>query len=184
MKRFLQVVFGIYASIKFLIVSKNSFIKIRGLGVIKTRIKGKVQIGDNFMFNSGLMFNPIGGDHVIRLVVSKNAELIIGSNVGISNSTINVKSKVVIGSDTIIGGGVSIWDSDFHSIQPDSRNSLQFKKAPIVIGRNVWIGGKSIILKGVEIGDNSIVAAGSVVTKSIPSNQVWGGNPAKYISKL
>jgi len=53
--------------------------------------------------------------------------------------------------------------------------------APIIIRDYVFIGGSSIILKGVTIGKNSIVAAGSMVTKSIPDNEIWGGNPAKYL---
>lgn len=56
--------------------------------------------------------------------------------------------------------------------------------APVVIEDNVFIGARSIILKGVTIGENSIVGAGSVVTRSIPSNQIWGGNPAKFIRNL
>ena len=57
-------------------------------------------------------------------------------------------------------------------------------KSPVIIEDNVFIGARSIILKGVTIGRNSIVGAGSVVTKSIPSNQIWGGNPAKFIRNI
>ena len=55
---------------------------------------------------------------------------------------------------------------------------------PVHIKENVFIGAHSIILKGVVIGENSIIGAGSVVTKSIPSNQIWAGNPAKYIRNV
>lgn len=58
------------------------------------------------------------------------------------------------------------------------------KTAPIVIGDYVFIGARCMILKGVTIGDRSIVAAGSVVTKSIPADELWGGVPAKFIKKL
>jgi maltose O-acetyltransferase len=54
---------------------------------------------------------------------------------------------------------------------------------PVIIGDNVWIGERAIILKGVNIGDNAIVAAGSVVTKSIPNNSLVAGNPAKIIKQ-
>ena len=56
--------------------------------------------------------------------------------------------------------------------------------APVIIEDTVFIGAKCIILKGVTIGQNSIVGAGSVVTKSIPADEIWGGNPAKFIRKL
>jgi len=58
------------------------------------------------------------------------------------------------------------------------------KSAPIVIEDGAFVGGSSLIMKGVTIGRHSIVAAGSVVTKDIPPNEIWGGNPAKFIRKL
>jgi len=57
-------------------------------------------------------------------------------------------------------------------------------KKPVIIEDNVFIGAHSLILKGVIIGENSIIGAGSVVTKSIPANQIWGGNPSKFIRNL
>lgn len=56
--------------------------------------------------------------------------------------------------------------------------------APVIIEDNAFIGARSIILKGVTIGANSIIGAGSVVTKSIPANEIWAGNPAKFIRKI
>lgn len=56
--------------------------------------------------------------------------------------------------------------------------------APVVIGNNVFIGMDTLVLKGVTIGDRAVVAARSVVTKSIPADEVWGGNPAKFIRKI
>ena len=64
----------------------------------------------------------------------------------------------------------------------DPQNSV--KSAPILLHKNVFIGAYSIILKGVTIGENSVVAAGSVVVKSIPPNQLWGGNPARFIKNI
>ena len=79
-----------------------------------------------------------------------------------------------------------MYTSDFHSLDPiiraGSEDQANKKCArPVVLCDNVFIGAHSIILKGVTIGENSIVAAGSVVTKSIPANPIWGGNPAKKI---
>lgn len=150
---------------------------------------GKLMIGDNFKANSGNKYNPIGGDSILRLICLKNAELIIGNNVGISNSTIYCTTKIVIEDTVVVGGGCKIWDTDFHSLDPAIRlTSLDkggnIKKNPIWIKRNVFIGGGSVILKGVTIGENSVIGAYSLVSKDVPSNEIWGGNPAKFIKRL
>jgi len=86
----------------------------------------------------------------------------------------------------MIGGGCKIWDTDFHSIYPEDRinGNINSLNSPVIIGNNVFIGGFSIILKGVTIGDNAVIGAGSVITKNIPANEIWAGNPAKFIRKL
>jgi acetyltransferase-like isoleucine patch superfamily enzyme len=88
-----------------------------------------------------------------------------------------------------IGGNVVIYDTDFHSLNPLERNhipenlnSLQAK--PVLIKKGVFIGAHSIILKGVTLGENAVIGAGSVVTRDVPSNEVWAGNPAKFIKRI
>jgi acetyltransferase-like isoleucine patch superfamily enzyme len=85
----------------------------------------------------------------------------------------------------MIGGGVTIVDTDFHSLNPQhwhtAADLLNMKRIPVVINDNVFIGMNTIILKGVVIGSNTVIAAGSVIIKSIPDNQIWGGNPAQFI---
>jgi len=163
---------------------KYSSYKINGL--IMIRNKGSIKIGENFYANCGKYFNPIGGDTVMRLIVSENSRIEIGNNVGISNSTLVAQNEIKIHDNVMIGGGCKIWDTDFHSIGIDRqlKKDKKTKKLPIEIRKNAWIGGSSIILKGVTIGENSIIAAGSVVTKSIPDNEIWGGNPAKLIREI
>ena len=81
-----------------------------------------------------------------------------------------------------------MFTSDFHSLDPIIRaggeDQANKKRAPVVLCDNLFIGAHSTILKGVTVGENSIVGAGSVVTKNIPANQIWGGNPAKFIRNL
>lgn len=155
-------------------------------GRIYIRNSGELKIGKNFNANSGERFNPIGGDTIMRMLVGKNASLIIGDYVGMSNSTIRATKSVQIGNNVMVGGDCKIWDTDFHSLDPNDRiaEDINVKSKEIVIEDNVLVGGGSIILKGVSIGKNSIVGAGSVVSKSIPSNEIWAGNPAKLIRKI
>ena len=88
----------------------------------------------------------------------------------------------------MIASGVRISDNDGHPIDPGARERHEpitpDETAPVVIGENVWIGARAIILKGVTIGDNAIVGAASVVTKPVPANSVVAGNPAKFVKSL
>lgn len=162
-------------------------------GRIRIVCIGKIRIGEKNQFNSGSFYNPIGGDTILRLIVpTENSFLSIGNNVGISNSTIVCHDSVIIEDNVLIGGNCKIYDTDFHSIQTNDRlqafNDISFdanaKTAPIQIKKGAWIGGHCIILKGVTIGVNSVIGAGSVVSKDIPDNEIWGGNPIKFIRQL
>ena len=149
----------------------------------------KVVIGPGFLCNSGVE-NGIGNECYSKIVVGDNAELIIGEESGMSNTVIQCRQKVYIGQRVRIGNGSLIMDSDFHSLDWRERTFFDnhadepVKTAPISIGDNVFIGTHSIICKGVNIGDHSIIAAGSVVVCDIPANEIWGGNPAKLIRKI
>ncbi len=84
---------------------------------------------------------------------------------------------------------MKIFDSNFHSLDWHDRNDrakdiANRKTAPVHIGDYVFIGTRSIICKGVTIGNHSIIAAGSVIVKDIPSDEVWGGKPARFIRKV
>ena len=148
---------------------------------------GTFDIGQNVRLNSGTRANPIGGQVHLSFFITKNAILRIGNDTGISNTSIFVSNSVSIGSRVFIGGGCKIWDTDFHSLDFNIRNEdKSFRtgtNSPVVIHDDVFLGGFVTILKGVEIGKGSIIGAGSVVTKSIPENEIWAGNPAKFIKK-
>ncbi len=148
---------------------------------------GAIRIGKDVTINSCLSANPIGGQTYTSLSLRPQALLTIGDKVGISNASIVCHEQVTIGARTLIGGGVKIYDTDFHALDHETRGDYGREVAvtkPVEIGEDVFIGAHSIILKGVTIGDRSIVGAGSVVTKTIPSDEVWGGNPAKKIRSL
>lgn len=90
---------------------------------------------------------------------------------------------IIIGDNAMLAPGVHIYSAT-HPLDPKERNSGKEYGKPVKIGNNVWIGGRSVIAPGVTLGDNVVVAAGSVVTKSFPDNVVIGGNPAKIIKYI
>lgn len=108
-----------------------------------------------------------------------NTSLIIGKNCGISSSTITAFKKIEIEDDVRIGANCVIMGADFHLEDPRSG-----KPQPIKIGDRVWLGANVIVMKGVTIGNNSIIGMNSVVTNDIPENSVAVGSPANVIRKL
>lgn len=150
--------------------------------------KGEMSIGADFIMNNNINANPIGCFQKCSFFVDRGAELTIGNNVGLSQTSIICHKRITIGNNVMIGGGTYIYDTDFHSLDFKIRitdaDKINRVDKPVTIHDNVFIGAHCIILKGVEIGQNSIIGAGSIVTKSIPSNEIWAGNPAKFIRKL
>ncbi len=116
----------------------------------------------------------------VRLEVGKGAVLKIGNGTYLNRNTLIVaQERVEIGRDCKIAWDVVIMDSDLHPIQ-----GTVMENKPVVIEDNVWIGCRCIILKGVRIGAGAVIAAGSVVTKSVPPNTIVGGVPARVLGSL
>ncbi|NLW91133.1 MAG: acyltransferase [Syntrophomonadaceae bacterium] len=117
-----------------------------------------------------------------------DAKIVIENNVDLNGTSIVARSKqITVGEGTMIAPNSMIIDSDFHALWPPENRTMNpaFENdADVVIGKNVWIGSRCIILKGVRIGDNSVIAAGSVVVNDIPPNVVAGGNYARIIKVL
>lgn len=159
-----------------------------GIPYIMVARGGKCLIGKNFTMNNGIEGNPIGVFNKCCFVVYSGATLRIGDNVGMSQTALVAYADITIENDVKIGGGVCIYTTDFHSIDPQIRKTKKDTKLKVVrsvlIKENAFIGAHSIILKGVTIGCNSVVGAGSIVTKDIPNNQVWAGNPAKFVRQI
>lgn len=162
--------------------------RTNGVPYVMVSLGGKLTIGKNFAMNNGIKGNPIGCYDRCTFWVGKGAVLRIGDNVGISQAALVAIADIIIGNNVKIGGGTSIFTSDFHALDPKIRASsedLRHRKcAPVIIEYNAFIGARSMILKGVKIGKNSIVGAGSIVTKSVPENEIWVGNPARFIRKV
>lgn len=150
---------------------------------------GRVLIGKCFYMSNGMHINPLCANNEGHIHVEDSASLVIGDNVAISSTRIWCTKHIQIKDNVKIGGGCIIIDTDAHSMDFHNRREIKSDNAnkrdePVIIGHDVFVGMNTIILKGVEIGDRCIIGAGSVVTKSIPSDCVAAGNPAKVIRKI
>jgi acetyltransferase-like isoleucine patch superfamily enzyme len=146
---------------------------------------GKIIIGNNFHGVSSrkrsffTLFSPI------HLTIIGNGQLIIGNHVGLNGTTITARKKIIIGDYTMIGPNTIIVDNDGHNAWPPrDRWITSGISDEIIIENDVWIGMNCIILKGVKIGNGSIIAAGSVVINNVDANSLYAGNPAKKIKTL
>ncbi len=135
----------------------------------------QVNLGRNCKLEHGIFFKFDGP-------WQKGPSIVIGNDVFIGQGCeFNIKKNIEIGNDCLIASGCKFIDHD-HGIDQSDLMRLQLcPEAAIKIGNNCWLGYNVIILKGVTIGDGSIIAAGAVVSKSVPTNEIWGGVPAKSI---
>jgi acetyltransferase-like isoleucine patch superfamily enzyme len=137
--------------------------------------KGKITLGQNCRFRA--LRAPISLD-----TTNAAATLFIGDNC-FFNHGVNISSSlsIKIGNNTRIGDNVTIFDSNFHCVDQTQKHP---KIAPVVIGKNVWIGANAVILAGAHVGDHSVVAAGAIVSGKVEPKCLVAGNPAKKIKDL
>jgi len=181
----------VYTPYAYLILYLNGVkvrkgLRVRGFMNVHITRRGKVFIGENFNVNSGNKYNVIGRQQKTTLWAEGN--LTIGNHVGMSSTAIICNHSISIGNHVTIGGNTVIYDTDFHSLDPILRTSGEdrqhAKKKPVIIKDNVFIGAHTTILKGVTIGNNAIIGACSVISKDIPDNEIWAGNPAHFIKSI
>ncbi len=144
---------------------------------------GRVALGTGVIlgYKPGLRL----GTGEILLQARGKSSIAIGESTRLSNNVALVAvQSITIGARCLIGDSVCLMDCDFHEITPSTRNHSHGKTVPVVVGNNVWLGSRVMVLKGVEIGDNTAVAAGSIVTRSLPSNVVAAGSPARVVRSI
>lgn len=163
---------------------RKLYFKLQGLKIgkgtnlpkVKITWPHQVKIGNNCKLENNIFFKFDG-------IFKPGPSIIIDHNVFIgSNTEFNVRKFIQIKSNCLIASGVKFIDHD-HGFSKENLISKQPSvELGITINEDVWIGANAIILKGVEIHTGAIIAAGSVVTKSVPSFEIWGGVPAQKIS--
>ena len=163
-------------------VEHGSDLKINGKIFFVSNSPDGIIIGNDVRINSCRKANPIGGDTRTVLFAKGNGKIRIGDGCRISNSTLFACESITLGEHVFLGGSVKIYDSDFHDLNYTQRvNGGAGVSKPVMVKDGAFIGAHTLILKGVTIGEKSIIGAGSVVTCSIPANEVWAGNPARFI---
>ena len=132
--------------------------------------KSKINIGKFLMVRGPLYLKSL-----------RDGKIEIGDNVFFNhNCSISSMDSIKIGNDSMFGNNLVIVDHD-HLICDGGICKNEYVTDSIIIGNNCWCGANVTILKGVKIGDGVVIAAGSVVTKDVPPNEIWGGSPAKKI---
>jgi acetyltransferase-like isoleucine patch superfamily enzyme len=146
---------------------------------------GTIEIGEGVAFGWDRSMDFYTGYSHIE-VSAPGARILLGDHAEINNSAM-IKSEgagISIGARALLGSQVVIYDSDFHELDPARRRGGTPKMAPVELGENVFIGDRTMILKGSTIGADSVIGAGSVVVGSIPPGVIAAGNPARVVRDL
>jgi len=166
-------------------LSYQSIPQLHGLPIIDIRNGASITLGNNVLLRSSNYRYHANVFAPVKLFVDRpNAKISVGNNTIIVGTCIHAHDNISIGDNCLIAANTQIIDSHGHELSwddPANRINTTSKAKPIHIGDNVWIGLNSIILPGVTIGSGSVIAAGSVVTSSIPPMVVARGNPAQVI---
>ena len=160
-----------------------------GIPVVDVNEGGVMQVGQSLVLINGMNHsNRIGRQQPCFFIVAPGGTLHLGNRVGMSGTALVCHNAITIADDVTIGGNTVIYDTDFHSLDRRERagyadNALA-NTAPVFINQGAFIGAHVTILKGVSIGRNAVIGAGSVVTKSVPAGEIWAGNPARQVGTL
>jgi acetyltransferase-like isoleucine patch superfamily enzyme len=156
--------------------------RFEGRPIISLAPESRLSFGAEVSLNSATRANPVGCfQPCVLRTLAPGAELILENRVGLSAAVVCAGKSIRIGEGTIIGSGAMVLDNDFHAFDEAAqcwRDEYSANARPIVVGRNVFIGARAIILKGVTIGDRAIIGAAAVVTQDVPAGAVAAGNPA------
>lgn len=188
--RMIRICYTLLNHLKFKLLKKQGFKISKNADIIGrfifTAIKGsRVTIDEGAKLSTSASSYHLGVFSPMKIVLSSaSATLSIGQNTRIHASCIHAREKIEIGANCLIAGNCQIFDCSGHDLSFDdveNRINTTGETKPVIIEDNVWIGFGAIIMPGVRIGNGSVIAAGSVVTKNIPPMSIAGGNPATLI---
>ena len=165
-------------------VELGSQCEFYGRTLFRRAVGSTLMIGDFCIFRSASWSNQIGLNRPCMLsTVAPGAELRVGTNCGFSGTVLAAAESIVLEDRVVCGANVTITDTDWHGLRPSNRRGPA-AHSPVHVARDVWIGMNATILKGVTIGQEAVVAAGSVVTDPVPAGVVVAGNPARVVREL
>jgi acetyltransferase-like isoleucine patch superfamily enzyme len=158
-----------------------------GVPIIQKHRRSQITFGAGLQLRSSLRSNPLGSNHPVILATWRaGACLDVGSDFAMTGGVLCSAERITIGNNVGVGANTTIIDTDFHSYNPVERllSPLVAKTAPVTVEDGAFIGMNCLILKGVTIGQDSIVGAGSVVSRDVPPHVLVAGNPAQVIRVL
>lgn len=159
--------------------------EFRSIAPVLCEGKGRIVVGEGTSFGF-IEDADYWTSYEFLNVRNKDSKIVIGRNCQICNhfTAVSEGEGIEIGDNVLIGTSVTLMDSDFHEIDPSRRIGGNPKMGKVTLADNVWIGDRVTILKGTSIGENSVVAAGAVVSGEFPANVVIGGVPARVIREI
>ena len=150
---------------------KNTYIPI----TTSTNWPHQISIGSNCILEEYIQFK-------YSRPYENGPSIIIGNNVFLGrNCEFNIINNIDVGNNCLIASGCKFIDGNHGMIQGELMRNQPAVSIPIILKEDVWLGANVVVLKGVTIGEGTIVAAGAVVTKDIPPYEIWGGIPAKKL---
>jgi acetyltransferase-like isoleucine patch superfamily enzyme len=160
--------------------------KFYGTPILSRSPGSRIDIGDKCVMRSSRRSNLAGIDRPCYIsTLCSGAHIQIGKHCGFSGTVVAGAQDICIGNYVMCGANTVVTDTDWHSLDPHARLlGAAGRSAPVVLEDNVWLGMNVIVLKGVTIGRNTVIGAGSIVSSSIPPNVIAAGQPARIIKSL
>ena len=184
----LNYLFRYFLFIKNKNITLNGKLKIKNKPLVHILDGSSLIIGENVTLNSKNAKYHVNMFAPIKIYIDKvGAKIKIGNNTRIHGSCLHAYESIEIGENCLIAANCQIFDRSGHdtlSDKPSKRVNSHGIAKPILIGNNCWIGTSAIILPGTVLGDNCVVAAGSIVNGVFKNNSLIGGNPAKLIKLI
>lgn len=157
-----------------------------GVPVLRRMPGSRITIGRSCEFRSAEWSNQVGLNRPCMLsTLREGASIEIEEGAGFSGTVIGAAERIVIGPGVMVGANCTITDTDWHPVNAEDRaGNVLASASPVVIERGVWLSMNVTVLKGVTIGRNTVVAAGSVVTRSLPPGVIAAGAPARPVHEI